>query len=281
MVEQFAVKFVVVDEPGQPPILGLPTCKRMELIKRVDVVINERSSTLPPLVREFADIFSGIGKLAMEHEIKFASGENFVSPVVCAAGWLPFRLEEKVFQKLDSMVKDGIITPVSEPTEWVSRMMVIGKPDGDVRLCLDPSELNKAIQCQHFAVPTGEQLFGKIGKARYSFSLDAASGFYQIPLTERSSYFCTTATPKGCFRFLRLPFGMKSAPEVYLQTMSDLFGDLPGVIIYFNDVNQTINPWWGCWINRLRPVHQEYSGCGCSYKDLTFTSCTNRARNFL
>ena len=43
------------------------------------------------------------------------------------------------------------------------------------------------------------------------------------------------ATPKGRFRYLRLPFGLKSAPEVYLQVMSDLFGDLPVVIIYFDD----------------------------------------------
>ena len=43
------------------------------------------------------------------------------------------------------------------------------------------------------------------------------------------------ATPKGRYRFLRLPFGLKSAPEVYLQAMSDLFGDLPGVFIYFDD----------------------------------------------
>ena len=174
----FNVKFVVVDEPGQPPILGLPTCKLMRLIKRVNAVTLEPSRSLPPIVTEFSDIFSGVGKLAVEHDIKLASGDNFVAPVVCAAGRLPFRLEDKVYSKLDQMVEDGIITPVVEPTEWVSRMMVVGKPDGDVRICLDPSELNKAIQRQHFAVPTVEQLFGKIGKAKYFCSLDAASGFY-------------------------------------------------------------------------------------------------------
>ena len=105
------------------------------------------------------------------------------------------------------MVKDEIIVPVVEPTEWVSRMLVVGKPDGDVRICLDPSELNKAILRQHFAVPTVEQLFAKIGKAKYFCSLDAASGFYQIPLSDRASYLCTMATPKGRYRFLRLPFG--------------------------------------------------------------------------
>ena len=114
-------------------------------------------------------------------------------------------------------------------------MVVVGKSDGDVRICLDPSELNKAIQRQHFAVPTIEQLFSKLGKARYFCSLDAASGFYQIPLSEPASYLCTIATPKKRYRFLRLLFGLKSAPEIYLQTMNDLFGDLPGVLIYFDD----------------------------------------------
>ena len=42
-------------------------------------------------------------------------------------------------------------------------------------------------------------------------------------------------TPRGRYRYLRLPFGLKSAPEVYLQTMFDLFGNLPGVLIYFDD----------------------------------------------
>jgi hypothetical protein len=88
-------------------------------------------------------------------------------------------------------------------------------------------------------VPTVEQLFGKIGNAKYFCSLDAASGFYQIPLSERSSYLCTMlATQKGRFRrfrFLRLPFGLVSAPEVYLQQMSELFRDLQGVLIYFDD----------------------------------------------
>lgn len=43
------------------------------------------------------------------------------------------------------------------------------------------------------------------------------------------------ATPKVRYRYLRLPFGLKSAPEINLQTMSDFFGELPGVFIYFDD----------------------------------------------
>ncbi|KZS19686.1 Uncharacterized protein APZ42_013852 [Daphnia magna] len=164
---------------------------------------------------------------------------NRVDPVVCAASRLPFQLEDHVFKKLDKLFKIDILTPVHEPTEWVSRMMVVGKPDGDVRICLNPFELNKTIQHQHFAVPTIEQLFSKLSKTRYFCSLDAASGFYQIPLSDVASFLCTMATPKGRYHFLRLPFGLKSAPEIYLKTMTDLFGDLPGVLIYFDDFHVT------------------------------------------
>ena len=100
---------------------------------------------------------------------------------------------------------------------------------------MDTSALNKAIQRQHFTVPTPEQLFSRVGKARFFCTLDAASGFYQIPLSPKSSKLCTMATPRGRYRFLRMPFGICSAPEMYIQTMQELFGDLPGLEIYFDD----------------------------------------------
>ena len=130
-------------------------------------------AVLPPIVKEFADVFNGVGKLPVEHDIRLLSGDRRVDPVICAASRVPFKLEERVFRKLDQMVADRVITPVTEPTEWVSRMMIVGKPDGDVRICLDPSELNKAIQRQHFTVPTVDQLFAKI----CSFLLQSGRSF--------------------------------------------------------------------------------------------------------
>ena len=69
------------------------------------------------------------------------------------------KLQEKVYRKLDQMVENGVLEPISEPTEWVSRIVVTAKPDGDVRLCIDPSELNKAVWREHFVIPTAEELF--------------------------------------------------------------------------------------------------------------------------
>jgi hypothetical protein len=60
------------------------------------------------------------------------------------------------------------------------------------------------------------------------------SGFLQVPLSEDSSSLTTFTTPFGRYRFLRLQFRICSAPEVY-QTIEQLFGDLPGFEIYFDD----------------------------------------------
>ena len=56
------------------------------------------------------------------------------------------------------MVKSEVIVQVEEPTEWVSGMVVAEKPNGDVRICIDPKLLNKAIKRQHYKMPTTEEL---------------------------------------------------------------------------------------------------------------------------
>lgn len=66
--------------------------------------------------------------------------------------------------------------------------------------------------------------------------LDAKSGFHQIPLDDESARICTFATPFGRYRFLRLPFGIASASEVFQKTMSQIFDAIPGVRVYVDDI---------------------------------------------
>ena len=226
----FVNDFVVVDEPGQPAILGLKTCQKLKLIRRVDAIMNE-ARELPEVVKEYADVFEGLSKLSKEHDIKLREG---ASPVVHTARRIPYRLKDKVESKLKEFEAAGVIERVTEPTELVSRMVIASKPGGDIRLCLDPTDLNKAIQRQNFSIPSAEELFSRISESRYFAALDATNGFFQIPLSTESSYLCTMAIPFGRFRFLRLRFGVKSAPEVFQCAMQKLFGDLC-VEIYFYD----------------------------------------------
>uniref|UniRef100_A0A3Q1EIG7 Gypsy retrotransposon integrase-like protein 1 n=1 Tax=Acanthochromis polyacanthus TaxID=80966 RepID=A0A3Q1EIG7_9TELE len=67
-------------------------------------------------------------------------------------------------------------------------------------------------------------------------SLDAASGFWQIPLHPESSKLTTFITPFGRYAFKRLPFGITSAPEIFQRKMAETLSDLDGVAIYMDDI---------------------------------------------
>lgn len=47
--------------------------------------------------------------------------------------------------------------------------------------------------------------------------MDLKDGFWQVKLTEQSSKLCAFPTPLGTLKFNRLPFGLKTAPNVFQQ----------------------------------------------------------------
>lgn len=73
-------------------------------------------------------------------------------------------------------------------------------------MCLDPRELNKAILREHYPLKTVE-VDASLKQAKHFTTMDAASGFYQIQLTEESSWLTTFNTPFGRYKFERIPFG--------------------------------------------------------------------------
>ena len=60
----------------------------------------------------------------------------------------------RLVQALDKMENDGIMVKVNRPTDWVNSLVVREKPNGSLRVCLNPKDLNKAIKREHYPVPT-------------------------------------------------------------------------------------------------------------------------------
>ena len=161
-----------------------------------------------PVLFEFTDVFSGVGCLDGNYSIRV--DERF-SPVVHPPRKVPVPLREALKTELDSLVKDGILAKVTEPTAWVSSLVIVKKPNGKIRVCLDPRDLNRAIKQSHSTQLSGAKVFSV---------LDDKCGFWQVKLDENSSYLTTMNTPFDRYRWLRMPFGINSAPEVWQQRMS-------------------------------------------------------------
>lgn len=65
--------------------------------------------------------------------------------------------------------------------------------------------------------------------------LEAQSGFYHVPLDEKSAEICTLGTPLLRYKFKRMPFGIKTAPEVFQDRFKLIF-NINGVEVYIDDV---------------------------------------------
>ena len=68
---------------------------------------------------------------------------------------------------------------MTEPTDWVSSMVVVKKNGGeDIRICIDPTDLNRAVKRPHYPLPILEGILPKLKKARIFSLLDAKNGFW-------------------------------------------------------------------------------------------------------
>ena len=103
-------------------------------------------------------------------------------------------------------------------------MHVVHKQDGkNVRVCIDPKFLNKALLRETHPIKTIEDVATKVGGSNYFTKLDANMGFFQIQLDYESQLLTTFGTPWGRYRYKRLPMGITSAPEIYQRKIEEIF----------------------------------------------------------
>ncbi|XP_033106768.1 uncharacterized protein LOC117108748 [Anneissia japonica] len=176
---------------------------------------------------------SSLGCMPMKHNIHI---DKSVTPVQNACRKVPFKLRDKVEKELKRMTDLGVIEKITQPTEWVNNMVTVAKKNGDIRLCLDPRDLNNAIQREHFKLPSREDIMAEFANAKIFSKLDAASGFWQIPLDDKRAKLTCFITPFGRYIYKRLPFGLNMAPEAYHKRIHELFECIPGVNTMMNDI---------------------------------------------
>ena len=145
-------------------------------------------------------------------------------------------LQAKVKTELDRMVQMGVISPVTDPTDWCAPMVPVLKKNGSVLICVDLKRLNQSVKRSHFTLPTIKDTLGKLSGAKVSSSLDMASGIWQVPLADDSASLTTFMTPFGRFHFNRLPFGITSAPEVFQRRLLEIVGHIPNMVVFMDDI---------------------------------------------
>ena len=117
--------------------------------------------------------------------------------------------------KLEELIDYDIIEEVAGPTRWVSPVVVVPKPSGDIRLYVDMRRANEAILRERHPIPTVDDVLHNLNGSTTFSKLDLKWSFHQIELDEQSRDITTFVTHKGLYRYRRLSFGINSAPELY------------------------------------------------------------------
>lgn len=221
--------FLVIEGVGKS-ILGCKTSEDLEVLK-VGVVC---SMSVSDIEERFGKCFVGVGKLdGFQAKLHI---DPDVKPVAQHQRRLPFSMREKVESKLKELIELDIIEEVQGPTPWVSPVVVVPKDNGEVRLCVDMRQANKAIVRERHPIPTIEEVLQDFNQSTVFSKLDLKWGFHQIELEENSRKITTFATHKGLFQYKRLMFGISSAPEMYQNIISQVLSGCEGAHNIADDI---------------------------------------------
>ena len=186
------------------------------------------------ILHEYADIFRGIGTLpGCPYHIKL---KDSYKPVQHPPGSVPLGMQSAYKAELDRLVKEGTITEVHDHTEWINSIVPVAKEDGSLRLCLDPEDLNKAIERNQWYARTLDDILPELVQSKYFTVKDATSGFWHVPLDLRSSLLTTFNMPWDKYRWLRMPFGLKVSRDVCQERLDIVLRLVPGVLGIADDI---------------------------------------------
>ena len=128
---------------------------------------------------------------------------------------IPFHVTKDVEKELERLESLGIIEKVTGPTPRVSPILVVPRSSGQVRLCVDMQEADKAVKREKHLMATIDYLVADLNGGTVFSKLDLSSGYRQLELEPESPHIATFSTQIGLRRYKHLLFGINAASEIF------------------------------------------------------------------
>ena len=218
----------------QTPLLGRMASSKLNLIQKVDNIIEVGEEYTKRVIKSYPSLFTGLGKLEGEYQIRLKQEPTPYALTVPIK--VPLPLLKKTKEELDRMLKLGVISRVVEPTQWCAPMVIVPKPSRDVRICVDLTKLNENVLREVHPLPSVDYTLAKFGGSKIFSKMDTNSAFWQRKLSDESRLLTTFLTPWGRFCFNRLPYGISTGSEQFQRCMSEKLEGLEGVEVLIDDI---------------------------------------------
>ncbi|GFO32859.1 Pol polyprotein [Plakobranchus ocellatus] len=194
---------------------------------------------LRELLLEFQDILTSAPGCTntLCHEIRLTTDDAIrVKPYP-----LPFAARDFVTQEVNDLLSLGVIEPSDR--SYCFPIVVVKNKDGSMRLCIDFRKLNAVTVFDAENIPRQEDLFNQLSHATILSSCDLCKAYWQVPLHPDSRKYTAFQTPLGLMQWVRMPFGLVTAPATFCRLMGLVIGQTPDLLSYFDDTLVFATSW--------------------------------------
>ncbi len=198
----------------------------------------DQRNQLYAVLQKYQDLFEGTLGTWPDEEVTVELRKDAV-PYHCGK---PIRIPhihwETLQKEVQRLVDIGVLEVVKgeKAGPWCAPSFIIPKKDGRVRFITDYRELNKCIRRKPWPMPHITDLIQDVGPYKYVTALDLSMGYYHLKLSEELSDMSTFMLPFGLCKCKRLAMGLSVSPDIFQEKMAKLFGDLPYVKVYLDDL---------------------------------------------
>ena len=192
-------------------------------VSRKESTVSNQKGIAPKLITSkneildaYLEVFDGNGHF---HGSPFHIRVNpCVSPKQTLCQLIPVHLKESFKKEIDKMLQAGFLKPVHQATPWINSFVLVEGKDKlgnlKLRICLDPTNLNKTIVYEPYHFKTPEDIVHLLAEACVIMVRDCRKGYWHQQLDEASSYLTMFNTELGRFCFIVMPFGATAVSDV-------------------------------------------------------------------
>jgi len=207
-----------------------------------DTLTRKENQELKQLISEYQDVF----KTKDDPNGNYSGVEHEILTDHPPIRSRPYRqspkVQEKIREQVNDMLEQGVIRESTSP--WSFPVCMIPKAgSNNYRFCIDFRKLNQVCNRCNFPLPNINDTLDSLGttKPQYFSTLDLASGYWQINLSEKSKEKSAFITQDGLYEFNVMPFGLHNAPATFQRAMHEIFRGLHWkfILIYLDDIAPT------------------------------------------